>query len=90
MIDEGFATVFESPDCLELGLAKSLLDEAGIASAVPGGSASALLGTLLGSSGCGVQCLVVSREQEEQALGILEAAFGGGAKEPPFPDGAVV
>ena len=53
MPDEEFAAVFESPDCHELGLAKSLLDEAGIASAISGGSASAFLGALLGSAGPG-------------------------------------
>ena len=90
MPDEEYAAVFTSPDVHELGLAKRLLDEAGIANAISGGSASAFLGAFLGSGGTGVQSLVVPKSEEERALDVLEAAFGGGEGESTDADGAVV
>ena len=72
------AEVFHATDPVELGLARSLLEAAGIPFSVVSGSASAALGVILGSSHAGLETLVVAAEDEERAVAVLEGAFGSG------------
>lgn len=71
--------VFETFDPTELSLARNLFEQAGIPFRVEGGSASALLGTMLGAGFGGRQALRVPAALEERALELLDAAWPEGA-----------
>lgn len=69
--------VFETADPTEFLLARNLIEEAGIPFRVRSGSASALLGVVLGSQVASFHELLVPADLGERALGVLDAAWKG-------------
>jgi hypothetical protein len=74
--------VFETFDPTELQLARNLFEQDGIPCRVEGGSASSLIGVVLGSGFGGMHRLHVPRECEARALEILAEAWPETPEEP--------
>jgi len=81
--DEKLVTVLETPDPMELELGRSLLTRAGIPCTVGESGPASYITAVLGSGGfAGVKTLQVFESQHEQALDVLEEAWGKPEPEP--------
>jgi hypothetical protein len=77
MSEEKLVTVLETPDPVELELGRSLLTKAGIPCTVGEMGPASYITAVMGSGGfAGVKTLQVRESQHEQALDVLEEAWG--------------
>jgi hypothetical protein len=71
-----FVTVLTSGDPIEIGMAKDVLDSAGLPCVVEGGSASSFMEAQYGSGLAGAKALRVREGDAVCAKELLEQAFG--------------
>lgn len=76
MDGEKLVTVLQTPDPVELAMARNLLVDAGIPATVDEGGAASYLTAVLGSAFSGVKTLQVREQDAERALEVLEQAWG--------------
>jgi len=74
-------TVLSSADPIEIGMAKDLLDSAGVRCVVEGGSASSFMEARYGAAFAGAQEVRVREDDAVRAAKLLEEAFGDATDE---------
>jgi hypothetical protein len=74
-------TVLTSADPIEIGLAKEVLDAAGLPCVVEGGSASSFMEAQYGAGFAGSKEVRVREDDAARATALLEEAFGDGTED---------